>query len=165
MTDEITDDIMRAELEKLKSLKNAYKAKNKSKTRLLERVRYGIADVVANIVDEGDRAYFGSTNDADELRYLATEVEGWKWDDILRKSDGDPYATIREQRNRADSAEAELSRLRAENERLREALKPFAAVNQKHVRTGIWHHHDEIAEQILSADDFSRARAALKGGE
>lgn len=72
---------------------------------------------------------------------------------------------VKEECERADTAEAELSSIRAENERLREALKPFAAVNQKHVRTGIWHHHDEIAEQILSADDFSRARAALKGGE
>lgn len=143
------------ELASLKRLKSAYKAKNASKTRLLERVREVISDLVAYIVDEGDRAYFGSTNDADELRDLATKIEGWKWDDILRQSDGDPYATIREQRSRADAAETELATIRAENDRLREAL---AVIDRYEIFADV-----SLVNQIFRLKNS--ARAALKGGE
>lgn len=33
-----------------------------------------ISNIVASIEDEGDRVYFGSTNDADELRAISDEL-------------------------------------------------------------------------------------------
>jgi hypothetical protein len=41
-----------------------------SQTKVMERFRNKLGSIVLGIEDEGDRAYFGSTNDADELREL-----------------------------------------------------------------------------------------------
>jgi hypothetical protein len=49
-----------------------------SQAKLAERFRRSIANIALGIEDEGDRAYFGSTNDADELR----EVESALLDDL-----------------------------------------------------------------------------------
>jgi hypothetical protein len=49
-----------------------------SQAKLAERFRRSIANIALSIEDEGDRAYFGSTNDADELR----EIEGALLDDL-----------------------------------------------------------------------------------
>jgi hypothetical protein len=65
----------------------------------------------------------------------------------------------------APALAAEVIRLRAYNARLREGLQPFANVDPEHVRSGIWHHHDEHSALILTAEHFEQARAALKGGE
>ena len=43
---------------------------------LLDR-SLAISYIVAGIEDEGDRAYFGSTNDADELRAISDELEAF----------------------------------------------------------------------------------------
>ena len=40
---------------------------------LLDR-SHAISHIVAGIEDEGDRTYFGSTNDADELRDIGKEL-------------------------------------------------------------------------------------------
>ena len=36
-----------------------------------------ISNIIDGIEDEGDRAYFGSTNDADELRAIGEELEAF----------------------------------------------------------------------------------------
>ena len=47
--------------------------------RLLVKLRDHLAIIVDGIEDEGDRAYFGSTNDADELRRLWHRLDEIKW--------------------------------------------------------------------------------------
>lgn len=71
--------------------------------KLIERFRRSIANIVRETEDEGDRIYFGSTNDADELREL---------DEALTDSGNalfcpwmhgsDLYAEMRELRQKAD---------------------------------------------------------------
>ena len=43
---------------------------------LLDR-SHTISNIIDGIEDEGDRAYFGSTNDADELRAIGEELEAF----------------------------------------------------------------------------------------
>jgi len=37
-------------------------------------------NIASEIVDEGDRAYFGSTNDADRLKGIAEKLDDWRFD-------------------------------------------------------------------------------------
>lgn len=89
---------------------NVFKGKYRSMASLMEKARSQLRQVTDHIEDEGDRAYFGSTNHADWLRDLAEDMEAWVIDFELPKGDinkmeRDPYAEIREQRARADKAE------------------------------------------------------------
>lgn len=43
---------------------------------LLDR-SHAISHIVASIEDEGDRVYFGSTNDADELFAISEDLEAF----------------------------------------------------------------------------------------
>lgn len=54
--------------------------------RLLVRLRDCLDSIVDGIEDEGDRCYFGSTNDADDLRKLWQELDALKWDRIIAAS-------------------------------------------------------------------------------
>jgi hypothetical protein len=45
-----------------------------SQAKLLERFRNSIGNIALGIEDEGDRAYFGSTNDADDLRDIESNM-------------------------------------------------------------------------------------------
>ena len=45
-----------------------------SQTKVMERFRNKLGIIVLGIEDEGDRAYFGSTNDADELREIESDM-------------------------------------------------------------------------------------------
>lgn len=58
-------------------------------------------------------------------------------------------------------AAVEISRLRAENEKLRSALKPFADLEPEDIDC------DENGEVIINLDDLRSAKAALKetGGD
>ncbi len=79
-----------------------------SKTIL--RLRDVLLLVADNIDDEGDRYYFGSTNDADQLKDIAEELDGWHWDQII--SDGklpDVYESCRNAVARAKKAEAKIA--------------------------------------------------------
>lgn len=50
-----------------------------------DHIRSDLNNISRAIEDEGDRAYFGSTNDADELRKIAQKFEDW----ILRHERGE----------------------------------------------------------------------------
>lgn len=68
----------------------------------------------------------------------------------------------------AAEREAELSRLRAEVERLREALEPFA--NRAGKLDGLWDENDTrwspaYGDTVITVGDLRRARKALEGGE
>lgn len=83
--------------------KEAYYAK------VLFKFRNTLLLIQDHIEDEGDRAYFGSTNHAEELREIAQKIDGLKWDKIMESSQPkvDLYALLAEERVRAEKAEAE----------------------------------------------------------
>ncbi len=91
------------------------KASLTARAKSMLRVRHALAEVHDNIEDEGDRAYFGSTNDADTLKEVWQDLDAWNWDDIM--ADGelpDVYEASRKAHARADAAEKENAELRAE---------------------------------------------------
>lgn len=118
-------------IEALEAERNLFKGKYRALLKLVSKARDKLVHVTDHIEDEGDRRYFGSTNDADALRDLYYEMMSWVWDavDKVNRMQGDPYASIREQRARADAAEtalaakdAEIERLLAQNEWLNDRL-------------------------------------------
>ena len=102
--------------ERLKAERTLYKGKYRSMASLMEDARSKIREISDHTEDEGDRAYFGSTNHADWLQDLAEEMEAWVIDFELpegdiNKMERDPYAEIRGQRSRAEKAEAIAAKL------------------------------------------------------
>lgn len=97
-----------AVIEKLEAERNLYKGKYRALLKLISKTRDKLVHVTDHIEDEGDRRYFGSSNDADALQDLYDEMESWIWDalDKVNRMKSDPYADIREQRARAEKAEA-----------------------------------------------------------
>lgn len=78
---------------------NVWKAKAISRGKLLERFRDLIMNMADHVQNEGDRIYFGSTNDYDELRAIGQEMDMWNWDRIIReRPERDPYADCRQLR-------------------------------------------------------------------
>lgn len=51
---------------------------------LVIKVHGALEGIVMGIEDEGDRVYFGSTNDADELRDIWQKLDELAWLKILR---------------------------------------------------------------------------------
>lgn len=76
--------------------KNVAVAQNAAKSKLLQRTRNSLREIVDEMKDEGDRVYLGSTNHADTLRALIEEMEGWAWKKIMHGVERDPYADLRE---------------------------------------------------------------------
>lgn len=98
----------------LQTERNLFKGKYRALLKLISRTRNKLVHVTDHIQDEGDRRYFGSSNDADELLDLFHTMDAWVWDavDKTNRMKSDPYADIREQRARAEKAEAEIKQLR-----------------------------------------------------
>jgi hypothetical protein len=116
--DEIAAEMDRrgAVIEQLEAERNLYKGKYRALLKLVSKTRDKLVHVTDHIQDEGDRCYFGSTNDADDLRDLYHRMMSWIWDatDETNRMKSDPYADIRQQRARAEKAE-EISSLLLEN--------------------------------------------------
>ncbi|MBO0141465.1 hypothetical protein JZX87_09850 [Agrobacterium sp. Ap1] len=156
-------------IESLEADRNLFKGKYRSMAALMETARSQIRQISDHTENEGDRAYFGSTNHADYLQDLAEDMEGWCIDFELPKGDinkmeRDPYAMIREQRNRADKAEAALAAKDAEIAALKAALEPFADaaenLDDDHKDSSpIW---EAPAAMSIDAKHLRAARAALK---
>lgn len=58
------------------------------------RHRDTIHDIADRIEDDGDRCYFGSTNDADELRAVSDMMDTIKWDLELSEQPTDWQARV-----------------------------------------------------------------------
>lgn len=95
----------------LEEERNMFKGKYRSLLKLVSKTRDHIIMITDYIEDEGDRKYFGSTNDADELCDLKDHMDAWVWDavDKVNRMQKDPYAEIRAQRSRAEAAETVVS--------------------------------------------------------
>lgn len=83
-------------------------------SKLMLKFRDTLSNIKDGLEDEGDRIYFGSTNDADELREIIDAVEDLAWYKILASSQKKPdlYADLRELRSALSAQEAEIKRLR-----------------------------------------------------
>jgi uncharacterized protein YutE (UPF0331/DUF86 family) len=104
---------VQVQIAELEAERNLFKGKYRALLKLVSRTRNKLVHVTDHIEDEGDRRYFGSTNDADDLRELYHEMMSWIWDatDETNRMKSDPYADIRKQRARAEKAEAALAAL------------------------------------------------------
>lgn len=155
-----------AAIEKLEAERNLYKGKYRSMAALMENARSEIRQISEQTEDEGDRAYFGSTNHADRLQDLAEDMEGWCIDFDLPKGDinkmeSDPYAEIRQQRSRAEDAEAALTSKCARVEHLEERLQ--AIIDWADLATKNAAEFDSHGVRNLDGPVFDAAREALKG--
>ncbi len=81
--------------------------------KTLLRLRDALMQVQDHIEDEGDRVYFGSSNDADALREIARKIDGIGWDRIMESSQPpvDLYDIIAKLRTRIGAAEGALKAL------------------------------------------------------
>jgi hypothetical protein len=136
---------------------NAFKAKSIARGKLLERFRCHVQEVVEHAEDEGDRVYFGTSNHFEYLKEIADEMDMWGWDAVIRERDEvDPYADLRKVRDENRALIEERDRLREENERLRQLLRPFANI-------GIGTNPDYEPMIRMDREAIVRARAALEG--
>lgn len=84
-----------------------------ARAKSMMSLRKALTEVHDNIEDEGDRVYFGSTNDADTLKKVWQDLDAWNWDDIM--ADGklpDVYELSREAHARATELEKEVERMK-----------------------------------------------------
>lgn len=95
----------REECGKVHSKADNLAARLTSRAKTMLRLRDALAEVHDNIEDEGDRVYFGSTNDADQLRRVWQELDAWNWDDIM--ADG-ALPDVYEASRRAHASESRL---------------------------------------------------------
>lgn len=96
-----------------------YKAECIWRGRLLVRLRDRFILIRDEIEDEGDRVYFGSTNDADAFREIVEELDSFSWDMIMREKG--ERNVIAEQRHIIDRLRAEVLALPALVKALEEA--------------------------------------------
>jgi len=118
-------------VERLTKERDEAKANEVYCSKALLRKRSTLSNVLAHMVDEGDRIYFGSTNDADELRDIIDTIEDLEWSKIMASSQAKPdlYGTISGLRKDLAAAEARASTLAAEVERLTGELREARAQN------------------------------------
>lgn len=99
-----------AKVEELTRERNNLQARLTARAKSMLRLREKLAEAHDGIEDEGDRVYFGSTNDADKFREVWRDLDAWIWGDII--SDGkltDIYEISRKAITRAEAAEASLA--------------------------------------------------------
>lgn len=136
--------------------------------KIIAKVYSRVSAVVMGICDEGDRVYFGTSNDADILHDLRDEWDAHKimGEDIL--SSEQEVAALRV---RVKSDADRITTLQAQNRKLVEALRPFALVADEHAIIS----DDQIIELIepmrcvtlaeVKMAAFRKARAAIAEAE
>ncbi|MDQ0132628.1 hypothetical protein J2T08_000529 [Neorhizobium galegae] len=157
-------------IEKLEAECNLFKGKYRALLKLISKTRDKLVHVTDHIEDEGDRQYFGSTNDADALRDLYDDMMRWIWDavDETNRMKSDPYADIRKQRARAETAEAALA---AKDAALLEIARKTVGVGATMTETigdgrpRIKINFDTVEEMRSFVDGLRALRAALSKQE
>ena len=95
-----------------------------------------LQNIARDIEDEGDRYYFGSTNDADLLKEIVEKIENYgfnritrasKWPDYIRQS-AKAHARAESAEARATASESLVAELREKVERLMKALEDIYRV-------------------------------------
>lgn len=116
-------DAQAEEIERLRLRADNLQARLTARAKDMRRIRDQLAEVHDNIEDEGDRVYFGSTNDADTFRAAWQKLDAWAWDDIM--ADGkltDIFEVSRQAHARAERAEAEIAAAKRRIEELEAGL-------------------------------------------
>jgi len=140
-------------LERVVRERDNLQARLTARAKSMLRLREALAGVHDNIEDEGDRTYFGSTNDADTFREVWQDLDAWAWDDIM--SDGkmtDVYAASRKAHTRAEVAEAKLAEAR-------KVIEPFARAADNAERLA---GHDGPLGQCVELEHLRAARRFIE---
>lgn len=86
-------------------------ARSESRGKILLRTRDKLVNIKDAVESDDDRAFFGSTNDADEFVEIVNALDDFKFDRMIREGKED--TPLKDARSRAEAAEAEVVRLRA----------------------------------------------------
>ena len=140
-----------AEIERLTKRVEKVEAAYKTARKIIAKVYNRVATVAQMIEDDGDRQFFGSSNDADVLRDLKDEWDAHKvmGEDILTsEQEAAAYKT------HAEKAEAEveerhqlhLEQVRITNEWIERYDKAEAALSESQALLAMW---PEVAAQTL----------------
>lgn len=126
-------------------------------SQLMRRFRDTLLNVRDGMQDEGDRVYFGSTNDADELREVVEAVDELEWDRILASSQKKPdlYARIRALNTKvraARSVQKELLAALHQAKRLADNINEFGACTDNELYDAAW---QSIEAAIAKAEGHS----------
>lgn len=106
----------------------AFKAKSIARGKLLERFRCHVQDIVDHADDEGDRVYFGSTNDFEYLKEIVSEMDMWQWDTVIKeRAEIDPYAEMRSLRAECEKLKESIAAYLEEITKLRQVVSDCAA--------------------------------------
>lgn len=128
-----------AEIERLTKERDVAVGERIARSKLMQRLRDTLVDILEGIEDEGDRIYFGSSNDADELRDGFRTLEDWNWHDILRDEKLiDPFETSRNAIARAEAAEASLAAVKAERDQDKKRLDWLEAHPEMEISYSGW---------------------------
>lgn len=131
---------LRAEVERLTKERDIAVGERVARANTMRRLRDRFINICNDLDDEGDRIYFGSTNDADTFRNIVEDLESWNWHDVLRDTQKvDPFAASREAIARAEKAEAALAKMRDHYDNVdmsHEAFRVMASVEADKVLGG-----------------------------
>jgi len=95
-----------------------------ARAKAMLKAREALVNMRDDLEDEGDRIYFGSTNDADAFKDFVQELDAWAWNDIMNDSKlPDVYEKSREAHSRAEAAERQRDEARAKLERARPVIE------------------------------------------
>lgn len=132
----------------------------------LQQLRDTLLTVTDGIEDEGDRVYFGSTNDADSLKAIAEKIDGLHWDEIMASSQAKPdfYGDLRSLRSDLAAAESLATALQLRLDAVEGALREWlsaASVDKSIVRNQAFESDDlgwliDRARTLLSPDTEGR---------
>lgn len=142
-----------------------WRANSVSRGKRLMKLRDMLVEVHDHIVDEGDRCYFGSTNDADTLKEAWQWLDGFTMDEIIAEKDEyDLLTAIDTMRAENTNLAAELSRLRNSHTALVAALEPFAKAARARAKLALGPDIDHwpIANCELTLGDIRRADELLR---
>lgn len=109
------DTLLQSAQERIGALekeRDGQKAESVWRGKMLIRLRDKLIWIRDEIDDEGDRAYFGSTNHADMFKEVVDDLDAYKWDRIMaEKDDPDILEKCRQANERANKAEARIAEL------------------------------------------------------
>lgn len=100
------------EVERLSGERNNAIARATNRSKKLIWLRDHLINISDGVEDEGDRRYFGSTNDADAFKEVVAYLDAFKWERIIHDADNDDVIeNCRLANERALAAESSVSRL------------------------------------------------------
>lgn len=108
--------------EKLKAENAELKIRYREALRTIAPVRQALQIIVDGIEEEGDRTYFGSTNDADRLKRIVERMDLTEWEEHL-----EPIAKLSKDLHPFDEVSLERDKLRGQVETLEKANNMYLA--------------------------------------